>query len=54
MNYSDFLNTTKVLRMLYGLEVSTAFFEKNIGSFYNLNAEDLAKTIDNATVSHNT
>lgn len=36
MTYSDFLETTKVLRMLYGRDKSAKFFQDNIHQFDNL------------------
>jgi len=53
MNYSDFLKTTQILRMLYGQEVATIFFENNVVKYYNLTSEDLATTLDSATLKNN-
>lgn len=36
MLYDDFLDTVKVLKMLYGREVAALFFESNIHNFVNL------------------
>jgi len=41
MLLSDFLNMTKVLRMLYGVEVAKEYFEKQINEFGELNISDL-------------
>lgn len=54
MKYEEFLNTTKVLRMLYGLEVATIFFERNVVKFYDLNSDDLSDTLKTASITDNT
>lgn len=41
MDYSDFLNTTKVIRMLYGTDKSRIFFQNNIVHY-----KQLFETID--------
>lgn len=41
MKYSEFLDTVKVLRMLYGRHIAEQYFKKNVGQFYNLNSTDL-------------
>lgn len=54
MKYDEFLDTTRVLRMLYGLQVATIFFERNVVKFYDLNSEDLSDTLNAATITNNT
>lgn len=41
MTYLEFLQTIKVLKMLFGREVAEKVFTKNINSYYNLNSENL-------------
>lgn len=41
MTYDEFLNTCKILKMLYGREVAEKFLTKNIHKYYNLNSESL-------------
>lgn len=36
MTYLEFLQTVKVLKMLYGAQIAQKFFEENIGSWYNV------------------
>lgn len=38
MTYSEFLDTTKVLKMLYGREIAEKFFTKNLSSWYNVDS----------------
>lgn len=45
--YQDFLDTVKVLRMLYGVEISTVFFEKNLDNV-GLSIKDLQNLRANA------
>lgn len=33
ISYSEFLDTVKVLRMLYGVNVATVYFERNFEEF---------------------
>lgn len=45
MTYSEFLDTVKVLKMLYGRDIAEKFFTDNICSWYNVdNASFLKKT----------
>lgn len=44
MNYIEFLQTTKVLKMLYGAQIAQKFFEQNIGSWYNVANASFLKT----------
>lgn len=45
MTYSEFLDTCKVLKMLYGRDIAEKFFTDNIRSWYNVNnASFLKKT----------
>jgi len=41
MLLGDFLGMTKVLRMLYGVEVAKEYFERQIHEFGDLNISDL-------------
>jgi len=41
MKYQDFLDTVKVLKMLYGREIAEKFFAKNAKLYYNLDSESL-------------
>jgi hypothetical protein len=45
MKYSDFLDTVKVLKMLYGREIAEKFFTKNASMYYNLNSESILNPI---------
>lgn len=51
MNFNDFLNLTKVIRMLYGTTVAGKFFEDNINKFYNLTLNDLTKELDSNKIN---
>lgn len=37
MPFSEFLNLTKIIKMLYGREYACEFFQKNYKEFYDLN-----------------
>jgi len=41
MTFEEFLNLTKVIRMLYGKEIAVNFFENNIDRFYKLQLKNL-------------
>lgn len=41
MTYDEFLNTCKVLKMLYGREIAEKFLTNNIHKYYNLTNESL-------------
>lgn len=43
MSYQEFLDTVKVLKMLYGRDVAEKFFTKNITEVYNITSESLSK-----------
>jgi len=43
MQFTEFLQLTKVLKMLYGREIAEKFFAKNISLYYDLNNESLSK-----------
>lgn len=43
MSYSEFLDTVKVLKMLFGRDVAEKFFTKNIDLFYDVNSESILK-----------
>lgn len=40
--YAEFLDTVKVLKMLYGRDVSEKFFTDNIKSYYDIDSESLS------------
>jgi len=42
MSFTEFLQLTKVLRMIYGRTVSQKFFEKNVGMYYDLDSASLS------------
>lgn len=48
MTFSDFMQLVKVLRMLYGINLATLYFEKNIVNFYHFNENDLQALKDSA------
>lgn len=41
MNYIEFLDTVKVLRMLYGKQVAEKFFDKHVDSYYDLTSASI-------------
>lgn len=43
VSYQEFLDTVKVLKMLYGRDVAEKFFTKNITEVYNITSESLSK-----------
>ena len=42
MLFNEFLDLTKVLKMLYGREIAEKFFTNNIGMYYDLDNESLS------------
>ena len=42
MQYIEFLDTVKVLKMLYGAPIAEKFFTKNIGLYYDLDSASLS------------
>lgn len=50
MSFDEFLNLTKVIRMLYGTGIAGKFFELNIGSFYHLSLDDLTKKLEESKI----
>lgn len=34
LTYLEFLQTTKTLRMLYGISIAKAYFDKNLDNYY--------------------
>lgn len=34
ISIEQFLDTTKVIRMLYGVEIAKSYFEKNLDTFF--------------------
>lgn len=36
LDYTDFLNTVKVVRMLYGRDAAKKYLTDNLGVYYNL------------------
>lgn len=45
MTFLEFLQLTKVIRMLYGKELAVVFFEKSIDKFYGLSKNELNESI---------
>jgi len=48
MQFSDFLSLVKVIRMLYGVEIATLYFEKNKGKFdtlFSFDYNEITKSI---------
>lgn len=45
MLFSEFLSLVKVLKMLYGSHIATAFFEKNIALFYDLDDTEFSASL---------
>ena len=43
MSFNEFLNLVKVIKMLYGREISSKVLEKNLHKYYNLSSESLKK-----------
>lgn len=50
MTLQDFLSLTKVLRMLYGVDVAKHFFTTNLEIFTGISVEALRKLIKSATI----
>lgn len=48
--YSEFLDTVKVLRMLYGIEVARSYYEANFTEFTGAQKEALQNLKHNATL----
>lgn len=49
-SYADFLDTVKVIRMLYGVTASRDFFEKNFTTFTGQDIQVLHKLIKLDTI----
>lgn len=45
MSFVEFLDFIKVIKMLYGRDVATNIFEKNLHKYYNLDSESLNNLI---------
>lgn len=43
MQFSEFLDLVKVLKMLYGTQIAEKFFTKNISLYYDLDSASLNK-----------
>lgn len=41
MKYTEFLETVKVLKMLYGREIAEKVFTNNVGKWYNIDSASL-------------
>jgi len=44
MQFNEFLQLVKVIRMLYGTEIAADVFAKNISKYYNLNYHEFVKS----------
>lgn len=42
LEYSNFLNTIKVLKMLFGRQIAENFFTNNMHLFYDIDSESIA------------
>lgn len=43
---TEFLDTVKVIKMLYGRDIAETFFKKNIDNFPGLTYDDLSESIN--------
>lgn len=43
MSYSEFLDTVKVLKMLFGRDIAEKYFTNNINLFYDVDSESFSK-----------
>lgn len=50
MPFTEFLKLVSTLKLLYGTQVASIFFEDNIGLYYNLQKKDLIKRLNNGNV----
>lgn len=41
MTFQEFLSLVKTIKMLYGRDLATKVFEKNLNSYYNLDSASL-------------
>ena len=46
MTYSEFIDTIKVLKMLYGRDLSEKVFTANVGKWYNIDSASLIKLVE--------
>lgn len=46
MTYTEFLNTIKVIKMLYGRDVAEKVFTTNVDKWYNLDSASLLKLVE--------
>lgn len=53
ISYTEFLDTVKVLRMLYGVAVADKFFKKNFTTFTGYEISDLNKLKHVDTIGDN-
>lgn len=45
MTFVEFLKLVSILKLLYGTQIATVFFEDNIELYYNLKKDDLKKKL---------
>lgn len=45
MLFQEFLNLTKVLKMLYGRDVAETFFKNNIDKYHDLTYSELSASV---------
>lgn len=47
IDFNEFLDLVKVIKMLYGRDIATRFFENYIKKWYNVNSESMLNPKDN-------
>lgn len=50
MPFDEFLRLCGVMRSLYDKNTALAFFEKNVGQYYNLGSFDLKKVLSSVRI----